>query len=396
MEPRAHLMMLFVSSFTLYFRSNFVNAFRTWYAVLHRVGVGPSQWADLQPDPERSMMRELAFEPDRLRLARELKEWSQAYLATRVSVTAATLGQYESGTIRPSADKLSELSQVLDVPAGFFALPVVDTHDGFFRLTRRTPVAHRRHARALAHIAHDLATRDAADKALPPVSLPGLPQPGLDARRDDIERLADGVRQAWGLPPGPVADVVGLLESHGIVVLRLPLDTADVDAFSLPFPDRPVVVLGTDKNDRARSRFDAAHELGHLVLHGDRVWGLKEVENQAQAFAAAFLMPARDIYSELPQHGDWPVLFELKRRWQVSLAALLMRAKTLGRMTDSSYLTAVKALSARGWRRLEPVPLGPPEHPAHLQQIIGPNDGNGFSNALPRHLVTAIIGANPA
>jgi Zn-dependent peptidase ImmA (M78 family) len=106
-------------------------------------------------------------------------------------------------------------------------------------------------------------------------------------------------------------------------------------------------------------------------------------------------MPAQDIYNELPQHADWPALFDLKRRWQVSLAALLMRAKTLKRMTDSSYLTAVKALSARGWRRLEPVPLGPPEHPAHLRDIIGPNHNNGVCNALPRHLVTAIIGANP-
>lgn len=339
-------------------------------------------------------MSELAFEPARLRLARELKEWSQTDLATRVSVTAAALGQYESGTTRPSPEARAQLSHVLDVPAEFFALPVVETHDGFFRLTRRTPVAHRRHARALAHIAHDLATRDAADKALPAVSLPCLPQPDLDAPREDIEQLAQDVRRAWGLPAGPAPNVVELLESHGIIVLRLPLDTADVDAFSLPFPDRPVVVLGTDKNDRARSRFDGSHELGHLVLHGERVWGMKEVENQAQAFAAAFLMPADDIYNELPQHADWPALFDLKRRWQVSLAALLMRAKTLRRMNDSSYLTAVKALSARGWRRLEPVPLGPPEHPTHLRHIIGANDSNGICAALPRHLVTAIRGAN--
>lgn len=70
-------------------------------------------------------------------------------------------------------------------------------------------------------------------------------------------------------------------------------------------------------------------------------------------------MPATDIYRELPRHADWPVLFDLKRRWQVSLAALLMRAKNLGRMSDSSYLTAVKALSTRGWRRVEPVPWAP-------------------------------------
>jgi Zn-dependent peptidase ImmA (M78 family)/DNA-binding XRE family transcriptional regulator len=340
------------------------------------------------------MMSEPAFEPARLRLARELKEWSQADLAAQVSVTAAALGQYESGTTRPSPQTLTELSHTLDVPAEFFELPVVQTHDGFFRSTRRTPVAHRRHARALAHIAHDLATRNAAGKILPPVSLPHLPPPDLDAPREQIEALAQHVRQAWGLLPGPVSNVVELLEAHGIVVLRLPLDTADVDAFSLPFPDRPVAVLGTDKNDRARSRFDGSHELGHLVLHGEQVWGMKEVEAQAHAFAAAFLMPADDIRDELPTHADWPTLFDLKRRWQVSLAALLMRAKTLGRMTDSSYLTAVKALSARGWRRLEPVPLGPPEHPTRLRHIVGAN-GDGVCKALPHHVVAAIAGANP-
>jgi Zn-dependent peptidase ImmA (M78 family) len=340
------------------------------------------------------MMREPGFEPARLRLARELKEWSQADLAGRVSVTAAALGQYESGATHPSPQVLAELSRSLDVPAEFFALSLVETHEGFFRSTRRTSVAHRRHARALAHIAHDLATRDAAADLLPPVSLPELPPPGLDAPRDQIEDLAQRVRRRWGIPAGPIPNVVGLLESHGIVVLRLPLDTADVDAFSLPFHDRPVVVLATDKNDRARSRFDGAHELGHLVVHGEQVWGLKQVESQAHAFAAAFLMPDRDIADELPSYADWPTLFDLKRRWQVSLAALLLRAKNLGRMTDASYLTAVKALSARGWRRQEPIPIGPPENPARLRQIVGVNGGNGVSKAMPRHIVDAIAGAN--
>ncbi|MGO8957896.1 MAG: ImmA/IrrE family metallo-endopeptidase [Streptosporangiaceae bacterium] len=91
-----------------------------------------------------------------------------------------------------------------------------------------------------------------------------------------------------------------------MLLIRLPLDTTDVDAFSLPFHDRPVIVLGADKNDRARSRFDGAHELGHLVVHGDQVWGVKEVERQAHAFAAAFLMPAEDIRDELPDRADWP------------------------------------------------------------------------------------------
>jgi hypothetical protein len=87
------------------------------------------------------------------------------------------------------------------------------------------------------------------------------------------------------------------------------------------------------------------------------------VENQADAFAAAFPMPARNIRDELPSYADWPTLFDLKRRWQVALAALLLRAKNLGCMTDASYLTAVKALSARGRRRREPIPIGHPENP---------------------------------
>ncbi len=116
---------------------------------------------------------------------------------------------------------------------------------------------------------------------------------GLQATRADLENVARQTRATFGMPRGPVRNVVETIEDHGLVVIRLPLDTADVDAFSLPFHDRPVVVLGADKNDRARSRFDAAHELGHLVAHGDQVWGVKDVEQQAHYFAAEFLMPAR-------------------------------------------------------------------------------------------------------
>jgi Zn-dependent peptidase ImmA (M78 family) len=166
-----------------------------------------------------------------------------------------------------------------------------------------------------------------------------------------------------------------------------------VDAFSLPFPDHPVVVLGTDKNDRARSRFDAAHELGHLVMHGDQIWGLPGIEKQAHQFAAAFLMPAKQIRHELPESVNWPALFDLKRRWQVSLAALLMRARDLNRMNEATYLTAIKAASARGWRRTEPVPLGPPERPSQLLALIHDERSQPIRAQLPEHIVRAIANA---
>jgi Zn-dependent peptidase ImmA (M78 family) len=186
------------------------------------------------------------------------------------------------------------------------------------------------------------------------------------------------------------------MEQHGIIVTRLPLDTGDVDAFSLPFQDHPVVVLGADKEDRARSRFDAAHELGHLIAHKERVWGLTAVEDQAHWFAAAFLMPRDDIIDDLPAKADWQTLLSLKQRWQVSLAALLMRARELGKMDPASYLTAVKASSARGWRRREPLPLGTPEEPQLLKQIIDEDRRNHACQDLPSSVVEDILRANAA
>ena len=284
------------------------------------------------------------------------------------------------------------MTSALGVPAQFFSLPLTETHDGFFRSLRRTSVTHRRRARALAHIAHDLAVT-AGHPDCRRSAYPRYPSPAWQAPDGELEEAARQVRQAFGLPRGPVPNVAETLEKHGILVIRLPLDTADVDAFSLPFHDRPVVVLGTDKNDRARSRFDGAHELGHLVVHGDQIWGVKEVEHQAHAFAAAFLMPADDIRDELPDRADWPVLFQLKQKWQVSLAALLMRARTLGRMSENNYLTAVKAASARGWRRIEPVPLGRPEQPTCLKHLLATPAGRQALELLPHDVVDALVTA---
>ena len=294
------------------------------------------------------------FQPARLRLARELAQRSQAELVKRTGLSAAAISQYESGSARPSTDAIAKLADSLDVSPAFLTKSVQDTHDGFFRSLRRSTVADRRRARAFAVLIHDLAPE------IPDIAqadVPSLPVADLSDQLSPIE-AARKTREHWGVPPGRIENMVQLLEAHGIIVVTLPLGSPDVDAFSLPFADHPVVVLGTDKDDRARSRFDAAHELGHLVMHRQHAWGIKAVEDQAHAFAAEFLMPADDIAPELPARADWPKLFDLKMDWHVSLAALLMRARTLGIMAPPDYLNAVKAASARGWRRYEPVDIG--------------------------------------
>lgn len=327
------------------------------------------------------------FEPARVTLSRELKGWSQAELARQVGVSPGAVSQFESGTTRPGTEVLAKIATALEVPRAFLGLSVIQTHEGFFRSLRRTSVIHRRKARALAYVAHDFATSQMAIDLLPKTDLPFLPVEDLTASEEALEEIAMEVRRHWRIPRGPVGDLVSLLEDKGVTVFRLPLDTSDVDAFSLPFPDRPVLVLCSDKRDRARSRFDAAHELGHLVMHGQTIWGLKEVEAQAHSFAAAFLMPKRDVERELPERADWQVFFDLKRKWQVSIAALVRRAKTLGRLSPSQYQAAMKEISARGWRRVEPVPLGAPESPSALRTLISAKGASSVTRQLPSWVI---------
>ena len=115
-------------------------------------------------------MIESRFQPGRLRLARELNSLTQAEVARRLDLTPAAVSQFESGAAQPTEATVARLSENLDVPEAFFHLPIMDTHDGFFRSLRRTGTADRRRARAVAHIAHDVVASSPDAGSLTPVS----------------------------------------------------------------------------------------------------------------------------------------------------------------------------------------------------------------------------------
>lgn len=340
---------------------------------------------DAQLDP-----RDVAalFDRGRLRLARELRGLTQVQLAREVgAVTSASVSQFENGHARPAAATLHRLSVALRVPLTFFAAPArppaQEQVRGFFRSLRSTSPRDRQQALAYVHLARELALE--LEKI---VALPDLDLPRVSARDErtllplDAEQVAALVRNHWNVPAGPIVNMVRLLEQNGIIVVRFRVSIEKVDAFCVDFPDRPVIALGADKGLRDRSRFDAAHELGHLVLHGlEAKVGDKTIESQANEFAAALLMPAEDIRSELPSQLDWTALLRLKAKWHVSIAALLVRAKTLGVMDDHTYAQAWKALSVRGWRKMEPGSLGAPEVPVLLHRAVELVETTGLSFA---------------
>jgi Zn-dependent peptidase ImmA (M78 family) len=316
--------------------------------------------------------------PDRLRLARESHGWTQRALADEMRecgypISAPALSQLEAGTSTPSAKTLLGLSCATGFPPEFFARRRGDTElPGFFRSLRSAPARERKRALAQAHLLHDFAIAIERHLELPLVDIPYYPLE--DGSAEEIENAAERVRRLWRLGDGPLENAVRIIEQHGAITARLDLERHDLDAFSVRFPDRPVVILGGDKGRYARSRFDAAHELGHLVLHSSTDAGEKQAEDQAHRFASAFLLPASSVRHVLPSRANWRELMELKSYWGVSMGALLRRAKDLGVMTDARFVSAMKYMSAKGWRKQEPgdrevAPEQPMLLPAALRQL---------------------------
>jgi Zn-dependent peptidase ImmA (M78 family)/DNA-binding XRE family transcriptional regulator len=322
------------------------------------------------------------FDPSRLALARRRAALPRTRLGALVGVTPSAITQFEKGQSRPTLPVLQQLAENLDVSVEFFragrALPSLPASGAHFRSLRSTTALQREQALAFGELTLAVFAALEDHVRLPAVSLPDFAVPD-DLGPDDIARLARRAREQLGVARGPVPHVVRLLEAHGVVVVRLDDVSQKVDAFSHQQGHRPLVMLNPAKDDKARSRFDAAHELGHLLLHHDAEPGSRLVERQAHQFAAEFLAPAAEIVDDLPHRLDWPSLHQLKRRWGISLKALLVRAHALGRMTEGTCRRGMQQLAAAGLP--ERGPLGPPEAPVLLPRalhLVGPTEQHGL------------------
>ena len=314
----------------------------------------------------------LLFEPDRLVQARLARGLKKVELAQRVGVTAAAIGQYEGGRTRPSASVIGKIAVALHFPVAFFEagrpISSLSEERAHFRRLRATSAGARARQVAYLSLLEELVARVERDVQLPVVDIPSFDLESGDRR--EIESTAARVRAAWGIGNGPIANVIALLESKGCVVVRLASEEEGIDAYSRWSGERPIIVLTLDKRDAARSNFDAAHELGHLVMHPDPEPGSRQAEEQAQMFAAAFLMPAEAIRSELPRRFDLPTFFALKQRWRVSVQALLYRARVLGTVSEPMYKRAMTLISMWGWRTGEPEPIAGGSDPFVLSAAL--------------------------
>ena len=331
------------------------------------------------------------FDGSRLALARQLAGLRKSDIAKIVRKSPNAVAAWESGAKRPVAANVGELALALGVDPGFFATRQHDysrlTGVPHFRSLRSTTQLSRDQAVAYGQLALDVASCIERYAEFPSVDVPEVPADSEDATDRTPETAAHVVRSTWQLNDGPVRHMIRLLENHGVLVIFSPPQSAAVDAYSFGSDIRPVVILNPTKRDYYRQRFDSAHELGHLVMHGDAEPGGRIVEEQANRFAAEFLMPANQIRETLPRAmggAVWAVLARLKEEWGVSMQALLFRARRLGCIGDVSYRNAMTTISARGWRRAEPGEVEIVEQPSLLPKAIELLQAEGFDDEALR------------
>jgi Zn-dependent peptidase ImmA (M78 family) len=303
---------------------------------------------------------------------------SKKGLADCVGVTPDTILRYEAGKIAPSDENLEKISSCLQFPRSFFDGPEADE-------PRRDNASFRGMASKSARIMDAALASGAIAFMLDDWLAETYNRPGpdiLDLQGVDPATAATLLRQHWRLGDKPLANMVHLLEAKGVRVFSLAENTKDVDAFSVWRDDVPYVFLNRFKSSE-RSRYDAAHELAHLCLHkhggANTEYVADGLEKDANAFAAAFLMPETDVRAvcNRPIYGV-NELVEYKRRWRVSAAALNYRLRELNMISEGKATSNYVEMSRRGWLKAEPYGIAR-EQSSVLQDIINDLLGQGIT-----------------
>lgn len=341
------------------------------------------------------------FNSTRFALARKRRGLTKRALAKDVGVTDRSITAYESGQTVPENQTIEKIAHALRFPVEFFCADDVEelpVEVASFRALTKMTAAQRDIALSAGAIALLLNQWIENKFDLPAPEFPedyrissdgksksgdhqesseGAQYPDI-GQENDPEAAAEMLRRYWDLGELPIKNMIAQLESKGVRVFSLSVDAREVDAFSMWYGDIPFVFLNTKKTAE-RCRFDAAHELGHLVMHRHGAPQGQEAEKEANAFASAFLMPRRSVLANAPRAATLKSLISHKKYWNVSAAALNYRLHSLNLTTDWTYRTLCIDLAKLG-RDREPEP-SPFETSQVLKKVFASLRQDGISKS---------------
>jgi len=307
-----------------------------------------------------------------LRLARGL---SLDALAAEMGgiVTKQALSKYEHGKTQPTAIVLNRLAVALGVKTAYlWREPSIQVR--FIAYRKGSGLGKREQTKVENFVRQTLEDRVNLQEIIKQVNGSKLPIQAFPVKKiEDAEGAAGELRKQWNLGIDPIANVTSMLEDHFVHVIEIDAsETFDgISAVAEDDEDKVIVAAVVTRRGTPgeRQRLNLTHELGHLVLNiSENV----DEEKVAFRFGGALLIPAEMLLKEIGTkrtliRPDELLLF--KRRFGMSLQALLYRLHDLDVITDSYYKQWCMDINRLEWRKQEPGEL-PPEPPQWLRQNV--------------------------
>ena len=340
--------------------------------------------------------------PARLILALAARGLTKGQLASLVGVSAPTVTKWCKGDQAPEAETFDRLALTLNVSSEWLTRPTLREVSGpLYRSNASALNAARAKLEAHSEWIQELAMLLENYVDFPELNLPvrNFTDPE-QISNIDIEIAAEECRNLWQLGRAPIQNLTLAAEGAGILVVREETEISAIEGLSCWSAElnRPIILLSSDKANGFRSRFDLAHEIGHLILHKhiprasdkDRY---NQMEKQAHRFAGALLLPAETFATEVRVPTNLDNLLIVKQRWGSSVAAMMMRLHALGLLRDEEKLALFKRRSARWGSKAEPGDdKWAPEEPRLLRRTIELLVGE---NVLSPEDIPRFIGLSP-
>jgi Zn-dependent peptidase ImmA (M78 family)/DNA-binding XRE family transcriptional regulator len=310
----------------------------------------------------------------RLQQARKAAGLSLRGLAEIVGLSHAAIKKYEDGDVYPSSDILIKLAKALKVRIDFFFRPIKVTLENV-KFRKRKKLSGKAEEVIKFEVISQIERRLELENLYPssPVTQFKLPfdLPQVIHSLEEIEGVAEILRNDWKLGLAPIHDLVDALESKGIRVFIVDVNEVRFDGLSTVIDDQPIIVISS-RWPGDRQRFNLAHELAHYIFINRLSSNINE-EQACNRFAGAFLFPREAVFQTLGKERraiEFQELLLIKKHFQLSMAAICYRLKDLKVIQESYYKKLFIQFRKNGWHRKEPGLEVPPEKTDTFNQML--------------------------
>lgn len=300
----------------------------------------------------------------RLRNARIYRGLTASEVANQIGISKQAFSKYEVENINLPIEKVIKISKILNFPLDyFFQDEYIDINNKSVYFRSLLTTNKRCKEEQIVKMKYLSILYSILDEY---VLFPNLNVP-IELENYTPEYVSNKLREFWNLNTKPINNIISIVEKNGIVVAKFDTNTDEIDAFStlINLENRNLYLIALNKNKKyaARVHFDVAHELGHILLDE---WNedietldreeFKRREKRANEFASSFLLPKDEFYRDVSLYpSNLNYYIELKKKWKVSISAMIYRARVLDIITQYQFQNLFRKMNYKDILKQEPL-----------------------------------------